>query len=78
MAPIMAKFKASSEWQETTALAYPPPEKKTNPKKIKNRGTGFPGAAKPTTLGFVESGESALPVRTVETQTEQSQEAQKD
>jgi len=41
MAPIQAAYQASSEWQEITLKAYPPPEKKQ--KKIKDRGTRYPG-----------------------------------
>jgi len=40
MAPIQAAYQASSEWQEITLKAYPPPEKKQ--KKIKDRGTHYP------------------------------------
>ncbi|KAF4455163.1 tyrosyl-trna synthetase [Fusarium albosuccineum] len=42
MAPIQAEFQASKEWQDLTLKAYPPPVKKE--KKVKNRGTRFPGA----------------------------------
>ncbi|KAM0435086.1 hypothetical protein ACHAPT_003175 [Fusarium lateritium] len=42
MTPIQADFQASQEWQELTLKAYPPPVKKE--KKVKNRGTRFPGA----------------------------------
>ncbi|KAF4968861.1 hypothetical protein FSARC_3796 [Fusarium sarcochroum] len=42
MDPIRAEFEASKEWQEITLKAYPPPAKKE--KKVKNRGTRFPGA----------------------------------
>ncbi|KAN0068299.1 hypothetical protein V8E54_013495 [Elaphomyces granulatus] len=41
MAPVQAAYQASSEWQEITLKAYPPPEKKQ--KKIKDRGTRYPG-----------------------------------
>ncbi|KAM5342716.1 hypothetical protein ACJ41O_013682 [Fusarium nematophilum] len=41
MAPIYADFQASQEWQDITVKAYPPPVKKE--KKVKNRGTRFPG-----------------------------------
>ncbi|KAF4983632.1 hypothetical protein FZEAL_984 [Fusarium zealandicum] len=41
MTPIIADFEASKEWQEVTERAYPPPPKKE--KKVKNRGTRFPG-----------------------------------
>ncbi|KAI0205318.1 tyrosyl-tRNA synthetase [Astrocystis sublimbata] len=45
MTPIQDAYNASKEWQEITLLAYPPPVKKE--KKVKNRGTRFPGAAGP-------------------------------
>lgn len=41
MAPIQAAYQASDEWREITLKAYPPPEKKQ--KKIKDRGTRYPG-----------------------------------
>ncbi|KAF2274961.1 tyrosyl-tRNA synthetase [Westerdykella ornata] len=44
LAPIQAAFQASKEWQETTLKAYPPPPKKE--KKVKNKGTGYPGLKK--------------------------------
>jgi tyrosyl-tRNA synthetase len=44
LAPIQAAFAASKEWQEVADRAYPPPPKKE--KKVKNRGTRFPGAQK--------------------------------
>lgn len=46
MAPIQAEFQASQGWQEITPKAYPPEEKKKKEKKVKDRGTRFPGAAK--------------------------------
>lgn len=46
LSPIRAKFEASKEWQECTLKAYPPPESKKKEKKVKNKGTGYPGAAK--------------------------------
>ena len=57
LAPIQEAYKASSEWQEATAKAYPPPEKKV--KKVKDRGSRFPGAKKEGGAG----GEVALEVR---------------
>ncbi|KAL9622431.1 MAG: hypothetical protein Q9160_003276 [Pyrenula sp. 1 TL-2023] len=44
LAPIQAKFQASPEWQEVALKAYPPEEKPKKEKKIKDRGTGFPGS----------------------------------
>lgn len=48
LGPIQATFSASPEWQEIERLAYPPaePEKKKKEKKVKNKGTRHPGAAK--------------------------------
>ena len=46
LAPIQADFLSSEAWQETERLAYPPPvaEKKKKEKKVKDKGTGRPGA----------------------------------
>ncbi|KAL1840624.1 hypothetical protein VTJ49DRAFT_275 [Mycothermus thermophilus] len=44
LAPIQEAFQASKEWQEIADKAYPPPPKKE--KKVKNKGTRYPGAAK--------------------------------
>ncbi|KAF7562297.1 hypothetical protein G7046_g1803 [Stylonectria norvegica] len=44
LAPIQEAYNASPEWQEVALKAYPPPPKKE--KKVKNRGTGFPGRPK--------------------------------
>jgi tyrosyl-tRNA synthetase len=57
LAPIRAKFEADKEWQECARKAYPPPEIKKKEKKVKNKGTGHPGASK-------QAGESKeLPLR---------------
>lgn len=48
MAPIHQAYTDSAEWQEITLKAYPPPEKK--PKKVKDRGSRFPGAKKETDI----------------------------
>ncbi|KAL8727768.1 MAG: hypothetical protein Q9166_005823 [cf. Caloplaca sp. 2 TL-2023] len=42
--PLQEEFQASPEWQEITNKAYPPPEAKKKEKKVKDRGTRFPGA----------------------------------
>lgn len=42
MEPIQTAYQASKEWQEIDLKAYPPPEKKQ--KKVKDRGSRFPGA----------------------------------
>lgn len=44
MAPIQAAYQASPEWQEITLKAYPPPVVEKKQKKVKNKGTRFPGA----------------------------------
>jgi tyrosyl-tRNA synthetase len=51
MAPIRAAYEASTEWQEITLKAYPPPPKKE--KKVKDKGSRYPGA---------QPGEKALPI----------------
>lgn len=65
MAPITQDYESSKEWQEITVKAYPPPVKKE--KKVKNRGTRFPGGAaeKPKTDGAQPDGTQTeeLPVR---------------
>ncbi|EEA19658.1 Tyrosine--tRNA ligase cytoplasmic [Talaromyces marneffei ATCC 18224] len=48
MAPINKAYEASPEWQEINLKAYPPPPKKE--KKVKNKGTRYPGADKQTEL----------------------------
>lgn len=42
--PIQEEYQASLEWQEVANKAYPPPEVKKKEKKVKDRGTRFPGA----------------------------------
>ncbi|KAJ5994294.1 tyrosine tRNA ligase [Penicillium sp. IBT 35674x] len=44
MAPIQAAYEASPEWQEITLRAYPPPVVQKKVKKVKDKGTRFPGA----------------------------------
>ncbi|KAJ6095464.1 tyrosine tRNA ligase [Penicillium sp. IBT 16267x] len=44
MAPIQAAYEASKEWQEITLKAYPPPVVQKKVKKVKDKGTRFPGA----------------------------------
>jgi tyrosyl-tRNA synthetase len=64
MAPIIQDFEASKEWQELTLKAYPPPVKKE--KKVKNRGTRFPGGnvEKPKADGAQPDGvQTELPER---------------
>lgn len=46
MAPINEAYQASAEWQEITLKAYPPPVVQKKVKKVKDRGSRFPGAAK--------------------------------
>lgn len=46
LAPIQAAYQASKEWQEITLKAYPPPEQKKKVKKVKDKGSRYPGAAK--------------------------------
>lgn len=42
--PLQAEYEALVEWQEIANKAYPPPEVKKKEKKVKDRGTKFPGA----------------------------------
>ncbi|KAI9870462.1 MAG: hypothetical protein M1830_004222, partial [Pleopsidium flavum] len=47
--PIQADFQASSAWQDIERkayLTYPPPETKKKEKKVKDKGSKHPGAAK--------------------------------
>ena len=44
--PIQDEFQASPEWKEIEQKAYPPPEVKKKEKRVKDRGTRFPGTAK--------------------------------
>jgi tyrosyl-tRNA synthetase len=46
MAPIYEAYQASAEWQEITLKAYPPPVVQKKVKKVKDRGSRFPGTAK--------------------------------
>ncbi len=47
LAPIQTAYQGSKEWQEVTLKAYPPEEKKKKVKKVKDKGSRYPGAAKP-------------------------------
>jgi tyrosyl-tRNA synthetase len=60
LAPIQAAFQASKEWQEIAEKAYPPPPKKE--KKVKNKGTRYPGGANEP----AEGKDKELPVRSNE------------
>jgi tyrosyl-tRNA synthetase len=44
MAPIQTAYQASKEWQEVTLKAYPPPVVEKKQKKVKDKGSRFPGA----------------------------------
>ncbi|KAJ0416413.1 hypothetical protein BJY00DRAFT_291732 [Aspergillus carlsbadensis] len=50
MAPIQAAYQASPEWQEITEKAYPPPVVQKKVKKVKDKGSRYPGAGKEQTL----------------------------
>ncbi len=45
LAPIQAEFRASAEWQKIEKQAYPPPEVKKKEKKVKDKGSRYPGGA---------------------------------
>ncbi|KAE9971335.1 hypothetical protein BLS_004471 [Venturia inaequalis] len=47
LAPVQKAFQDSSDWQNLEKTAYPPKEEVKKVKKVKNKGTGRPGAAKP-------------------------------
>lgn len=45
LTPVIEEYKNNKEFQESEAKGYPPPEpEKKKVKKVKNRGTKFPGA----------------------------------
>lgn len=44
--PIQEEYSKSREWQDIATKAYPPPEVKKKEKKVKDRGSKFPGGAK--------------------------------
>lgn len=46
MAPIHEAYQASPEWQEITLKAYPPPVAQKKQKKVKDKGSRYPGANK--------------------------------
>jgi tyrosyl-tRNA synthetase len=58
MAPIKAAYDASPEWQEIAAKAYPVEGEKKKVKKVKNKGTRYPGPV----------ADGTLPVRAKETE----------
>ena len=43
MSPIQESFQSDPEWQEITEKAYPPPVVQKKPKKVKDKGSRFPG-----------------------------------
>ncbi|QIW99778.1 hypothetical protein AMS68_005296 [Peltaster fructicola] len=44
LGPIRAAFESDQEWQAVEKKGYPPPVVQTKVKKVKDRGTRFPGA----------------------------------
>lgn len=46
LAPIQEAYQKSKEWQEITLKAYPPEDKKKKVKKVKDKGSRYPGAGK--------------------------------
>ncbi|KAK2762175.1 hypothetical protein FQN54_001184 [Arachnomyces sp. PD_36] len=46
-APIREEFDAKPEWQESILKAYPPPVQHKKQKKPKDKGSRYPGGAKP-------------------------------
>lgn len=66
LAPILADYAASKEWQEVALKAYPPPAPVKKEKKVKNKGTMNPRLLQKQNEG--QSGETKdLPVLTKET-----------
>lgn len=51
LAPIQSDFQSSPAWREIERKAYPPPEVKKKEKKVKDRGSRFPGSKAPPTQG---------------------------
>lgn len=46
MAPISESYRNSREWQEITLKAYPPPVVQKKQKKVKDKGSRYPGVNK--------------------------------
>lgn len=46
MAPIQEAYQASPDWQEITLKAYPAPVVQKKQKKVKDKGSNYPGANK--------------------------------
>lgn len=46
LTPIREKYENDKVWQETAAKGYPVEAPKKKEKKVKNKGTGYPGGAK--------------------------------
>jgi tyrosyl-tRNA synthetase len=64
LAPVQKEFQANAEWKEIEQKAYPPPPaEKKKEKKVKNKGTFHPGAAKKVEAkpdGHVEGADKAV------------------
>ena len=45
LSTVQASFKSNTKWQEVEKLAYPRPEVKKKDKKVKNKGSRYPGGA---------------------------------
>ena len=63
LAPVQEAFQGDAKWKEIEQKAYPPPPpEKKKEKKVKNKGTGYPGAAKKVEAkpdGHVEGADKA-------------------
>lgn len=44
MTPIQEAYQASPDWQAITTKAYPPPIVEKKQKKVKDKGSRYPGA----------------------------------
>jgi len=60
LAPIQAAYQGSKEWQEIAEKAYPPEEKK-KVKKVKDKGSRYPGGAAKD--GAAKNGDAPAPAQ---------------
>lgn len=54
MAPINEAYQKSSEWQEITFKAYPPPVVQKKQKRVKDKGTRYPGGNREVDIEIAE------------------------
>ena len=58
LAPIQAAYKASKEWQDIALKAYPAPAPPKKEKKVKDKGSRYPGGARPNPAAPAETPEA--------------------